>query len=135
MSVYESSGCFTFLPALDSVRNFLAILVGVCWCDIVVLICIYWRLMKLTIYLSVWLYFKTSIYCFYWSTLDIQYYITIQVGYIVIWYLYILWNDHHDEASNNLPPYKVIIILLAILFVLYITSLWLIYFIAGDVDL
>lgn len=70
-----------------------------------------------------------SIYCFYWSTLDIWYYITFQVGYVVTWYLYISWNVHHDEASNNLPPYKVIIILLTIFIVLYITPSWLIFYI------
>ena len=41
----------------------------------------------------------------------------------VIQYLYTLWNDHH------LSPYKVVTILLTIFPILYIISLYLIYFI------
>lgn len=56
--VYAISGFSEFLPTLDSVKIFLLILVGVYWCHIVVLICISWRLMKLTNYLSIYVYLK-----------------------------------------------------------------------------
>ena len=41
--------------------------------------------------------------------------------YIVIWHLDILWNDHHNESSNHLSPYKVFTIPLTILLMWYIT--------------
>ena len=44
----------------------------------------------------------------------------------VIWHLHTLWNDH-NKSGNHLSPYKVITILLTIFLMLYITSLWLIY--------
>lgn len=50
-----------------------------------------------------------------------------QVYYIVIWYLYILWDDHHDMPSNQLSPYKVITMSLTIFLMQNITFLWFIY--------
>ena len=42
-----------------------------------------------------------------------------------------IMNDHHSKASNYLSPNKVITVLLAIFYMLYIISLWLLYFITG----
>ena len=58
-----------------------------------------------------------------------------QVYNIVIWYFYISQNDHHDKSSYYLSPYKFIMILLTISPMLYISSLWLIYFVTGSVYL
>ena len=55
--------------------------------------------------------------------------------YIEIWHLHTLWNDHHGKASNCLSSHKIVTILLTILLMLYITSLWLIYFITGSLYL
>ena len=54
-----------------------------------------------------------------------------QVYYIVTWHLHALWNDDHNKSSNHLSLYKVITILLTVFLMLYITSLWLIYFVTG----
>ena len=54
---------------------------------------------------------------------------------ITIWYFYILRNDHHDKSSYHLSPYKVMTILLTIFSMLYISSLWLIYFVTGSLYL
>ena len=49
-------------------------------------------------------------------------------------YLYILWNGHHN-SNYHLSPYNIIKILLTIIPMLYITSLWLMYFIIGSLYL
>ena len=52
----------------------------------------------------------------------------------VIQYFYILQNDHH-KSSYFLSPYKIILILLTILPILYLTTLWLIYLVTGSLYL
>ena len=56
------------------------------------------------------------------------------LGNIVIWYFYTLQNDHHDKSSYHLSPYKNTL-LLAVLPKLSFLSLWLIYFIIGNMYL
>ena len=63
------------------------------------------------------------LYCY---IVDIQ---IVPVSNVIIWHLHTLWNDHHDKYSNHLSPYEFIIISLTIFLVMYITFLWLIYFI------
>ena len=46
-----------------------------------------------------------------------------------------MYYDHHDKPSNDLSPYEVLTILLTIFLMLYITSLWLTYFITGGLCL
>ena len=45
------------------------------------------------------------------------------------------WNDHHDKFSNHLFPHKVVVLLLTIFLMLYIISLWLIYYVTGGLYL
>lgn len=67
---------------------------------------------------------------FNWSMVDVRYYANSRCT-IVIWHLHTLWSNHHNKSSNHLSPYKTITILLAMFFILDITSLWLIYFLGG----
>lgn len=53
---------------------------------------------------------------------------------ILLQHLYTLY-DHHHKFSNHLSPYKIIIILLAFFPMLYITSLYLLYFLNGSLYL
>lgn len=64
---------------------------------------------------------------FYWNIIDSQYPISFR-RIIVIQYFYTLWNDPHNKSRYHLSLYKVIIILLAIFSMLYITFLWITYF-------
>ena len=71
---------------------------------------------------------------FFWfflncSTVDLLF--SFQVYKIVIQHLNTLWNDHFYKSNNHLSPHEVIKILLNIFLTLYITSLWLIYFMTG----
>ena len=50
------------------------------------------------------------------------------------WYLHTWQNDHHDKSGDHLTP-KVITVLLTIFIILYIPSLWLIYYVTGDLYL
>ena len=81
---------------------------------------IYWKGLSLLHCTS---FFKLK---YSWRTILYQF----QAYYTVIWHLHTLWNDHHDNSSKHLSPYKVIIMLLTIFHMLYITSPWLIYFIS-----
>ena len=47
----------------------------------------------------------------------------------MIWYLNILWDYHYGKPGNHLSPIQSIIVLLIIFLMLYIKSLWHIYFI------
>ena len=51
------------------------------------------------------------------------------------WHLPTLWDDHYDESSNHLSLCKVIVKLLSMFLMLYITSMWLIYYITGSLCL
>ena len=53
----------------------------------------------------------------------------------MIWHLHILWSDYHSKSSNHLSLYKIITVLLTIFLMLYMTFLWLIYFIPGGFNL
>ena len=53
----------------------------------------------------------------------------------MIWHLHTLWSDHHSKSSNHLSLYKIIRVLLTIFLMLYMTLLWLIYFITGAFNL
>ena len=54
-----------------------------------------------------------------------------QVYVMVVGYFCPLWNYYYDKSNNHCLPYRVMTILLTIFTMLYIPSLWLIYFIAG----
>ena len=54
--------------------------------------------------------------------------------YIVIWYLHVLWNGHHNESSKHISTYKVVTVL-TVFFMLYIMSPWPIYFISESLYL
>ena len=47
----------------------------------------------------------------------------------MIWDFYILQNDHHSKSSYHLSPHRDITLLLTILYLVYISALWLIYFV------
>ena len=53
----------------------------------------------------------------------------------MIWYLHMLWNGHHKKSDNHLFPYSVVAIFLTLFLMLYIASLWLIYFITRSFEL
>ena len=42
---------------------------------------------------------------------------------MVIWHLNSLWNDYHDKSSNHVSAYKVTMVLMNIILMLYIASL------------
>ena len=54
---------------------------------------------------------------------------------IVIRYLCTLQNNHHDQYSYYVSPYKVITILLTVFPMLYISLMWFIYFVIGSLYL
>ena len=60
--------------------------------------------------------------------------LVLSARYSDLTFAYIM-NDHHSKASNYLSPKKVITVLLAIFYMLYIISLWLLYFITGGLYL
>ena len=48
---------------------------------------------------------------------------------IMIWDFYILQNDYHNKSSYHLSPHRDITLLLTIFYLVYISALWLIYFV------
>ena len=72
---------------------------------------------------------------FYWNIVATQYYILVSnVQCSDLTFTYIMkWSP--DKSSNHLSPCKVITILLTVFLMLYITSLWLIYFVTGGLYL
>ena len=76
-------------------------------------------------------FFFYNVSFFNWGIIDIQYILVPGVRHSV-WHLCTLQIDHCRKSSNHLSLYKVIMVLLTVFPVLYITSLWLIYFITGS---
>lgn len=79
---------------------------------------------------------------FDYSIIGLQYYFSFKhttqwfyISYILLYFIYYLHCDHQNKSYYQLSPYKVITLLVTIFFMLYITSLWLIYSINGGLYL
>ena len=82
------------------------------------------------IHLTFCLFFQSK---YMWHTIV---WCNFQVYYVFQrWHLCTLWDDHYDKSSNHLSLYKVIVKLLSMFLMLYITSMWLIYYIIGSLCL
>lgn len=79
---------------------------------------------------------------FDYNIIGLQYYFRFKhttqwfyVSYILLYFIYYLHCDRQNKSYYQLSPYEVITLLVTIFFMLYITSLWLIYSINGGLYL
>lgn len=58
------------------------------------------------------------VFSFSWKIVGVQYYVSCRC--MMIWRVHTLWNDHCDESSSHLSPYKVVTVSLPVFLMLYL---------------
>lgn len=75
-----------------------------------ILICIIFPQNKQSLYMGrIFFQWKAFSFLLKYNPHTISYY--FQVYIVVIWYIYMFWNDHHDKSIYHLSPYKIITVL------------------------